>query len=84
MSTLIQHFLLFLFSTLSTLMQHFVDFKTAHDFSTLKQHPVDFSVGTRANPVFQIQGYTHCFDLKLVGAIFWILHTSQVHMDIKI
>ena len=28
-------------------MQHYVDFKTAHDFSTLKQHPVDFSVGTR-------------------------------------
>ena len=25
----------------------------------------------------------HCFDLKLVGAIFWILHISQVHLDIK-
>ena len=26
---------------------------------------------------------SHCFDLKLVGAIFWILHISQVHLDIK-
>ena len=26
---------------------------------------------------------SHCFDLKLVGAIFWILHIFQVHLDIK-
>ena len=26
---------------------------------------------------------THCFDLKLMGAIFCILYISQVHLDIR-